>query len=166
MEISFIQLIGCVALVVGSIGLISKNDMYLKVFLSVSGYLWAVHFMLLEAWGGTVGSFSAAVRYTVSIWPQPVWVRWVFILLPAVLAPWNVSQPIDVLPVVSSMVAGYAVFHFQRAALRWTFVGTSVLWLIHNVHYGSYGGVLNDILNLCAHFISIYRFRLEDKIKS
>ncbi|MCP5405088.1 MAG: YgjV family protein [Pseudomonadaceae bacterium] len=151
------QAIGGVAFVVSLIGPLCKDDRHLKMFGALSGAIWTLHFMLLGAWGGVAASAVRGSRFAASLWPQPVWVRWGFIFLPAVLGIWMVRQWVDALPVFATMLAGYGVFHWQGARLRAMFVGTSILWLVHNVIYMSYGGIVNDLINIGLHASMVWR---------
>jgi hypothetical protein len=68
----------------------------------------------------------------------------------------------DSFPIIAVCIGTIAFFYLEGIATRLCLVCATCLWLIHNIVVGSIGPILMEIMNVCAHLITIYRlYRVE-----
>jgi hypothetical protein len=68
---------------------------------------------------------------------------------------------ISLLPIVATILASYAFFYLEKAALRVFLLAVSTMWLYYHVNTGSISGVINEVVVQFTLCLTIYRFIYE-----
>ena len=156
------QAIGFLAFGLGVTGFLQKRDQRMKSIMTGQAVIMAVHFAMLGAYGGMVAAGVTAVRNMAAMSARARPLAPVFILIYIVLGYFSYSVWYDVLPIIAVCIGTVAFFYLEGIATRLCLGGATSLWLVHNIAAGSIGPSLMEIVNLGAHFTTIYRLYRDD----
>lgn len=152
-----VQIVGYVALVLGVLAFLQKNDVRLKVLLSGEGLAYLVHFALLGNFPASGSAGLSCVRNLVSLKSRsPVWVV-VFVVANLAVGYFGAKNTVEWLPVVGSSLATAAVFWLRDVPLRLVLLVSTLSWLVNNAYSGSIGGVILELFIATANLSTIAR---------
>lgn len=151
------QLIGMFACLLSLNACIRKDEKHFKLSILFSCLLWAAHNAMLEAQMAAALSVIAAVRTAMSFDLRN---RKYLVLLLAVylvLALWDKNSAYDWLPICATVLGTFAMFYCTGVRLRIVHCLGSPLWIVHDLHYGSVGGVISQSAMLFFSILTICR---------
>lgn len=164
---SFVQILGYIAMVLGIVALLQKNDTRLKIIMMCMAMIVSVHFYLLGSYVGAVGAALSGTRAGLSIFQKIRDRRLFFFIffagLTIVLGILTYQRPLDLLPLIASINGSYAFFYLEKLPMRYFMLFGTTLWLIHNIMALSYGPAIMEMFILSANLITIYRLRTDNK---
>lgn len=164
LEMSFAQIVGCVAFTVGIIAFSQKSDVRFRYILTLFSLLMATHFFMMGATVAGIGAAINATRIYVSLKTQSRKLMWVFIALMWVMTLPLMTHFFELLTVIGSSLATWALFSRQGIALRFFILCNTVCWLIHNFWIGSIGGTLVEGSFLFINLLTMYRLYINNEI--
>ncbi|MBJ6724580.1 YgjV family protein [Geomesophilobacter sediminis] len=157
---SLAQCLGYLAFVLGIYAFTRKNDRRLKFIVGLESIAYVIHFTLL---GNAAAAGSAAITSARSF----LAVKTASPILAALVIVANISVGLlltrhasDLLPVVGSGIATYAMFAMRGIPMRLVILGSTFCWLANNILTGSIGGTLLEsiiaVVNLST-VVQMYR---------
>lgn len=153
----FGQAIGLLAFLLNLKACLNRDERQFKLAILVGCLLWSVHNAILGAHVAAAISLVAAVRTALSFDAQNR--RYVGLLIATYLAlalgKWNTAH--DLLPVAATILGTVALFYCSGVALRIVHCMGAPLWIVHDLHYGSVGGVMSQSLMLGLSLFTICR---------
>ena len=130
------QMAGWLAAAAAIIAMLKKSDLRLKQGLIIHTVLYGVHFALLG-----LPTAIALARITLSIYTRSLLCAAALIIISAAMALALSRSTVDILPLAASVVLTLSLFRFDGIKLRLGLLAGSILWLIHNVYFQSWGGI-------------------------
>lgn len=137
------QAVGFFAAFCGLWAMCQPSERTLKRISLLHRLCYIVHFLLLGLDLAVIANVIGFVRIWISLHSRS-WF-WVITLCAVSLAVAVFSKPaslVAVLPILASMVLTVTLFRLTGRPFRIGLILGSVLWVIHNVWAGSYGGVI------------------------
>ena len=135
------QMAGWLAAAAAIIAMLKKSDLRLKQGLIIHTVLYGVHFALLGLPTAVVSCVIALARITLSIYTRSLLCAAALIIISAAMALALSRSTVDILPLAASVVLTLSLFRFDGIKLRLGLLAGSILWLIHNVYFQSWGGI-------------------------
>lgn len=160
MSIYFIaQTIGVVAFFIGITTFFHRSERKFKGQLAVYSTMIGVHFFLM---GANAAGFSALLntsRTVISMYTRNAILMWIFIALTLAFGLYNLKHPMELFPIVGTIISTWAFFRTQGLKTRYVVWTASACWAIHNIWLGSIGGSLIEVSFVLMNLITIVRFR-------
>lgn len=154
------QGLGYLAFALAVFAFLQRCDARLKRWMLLQSLVYALHFALLGAWAAVASLLLAALRLGLSLRTRSRSVMLILMALTIGLSLVLVRSWIDALPLAASLLATYALFRCEGAAMRWVLLGSTLLWLVHNGFVGSIGGLALEVAIAIASLITLWRMRL------
>ena len=151
------QLIGILACFLSLNACLKKDEKQFKLSILFSCLLWAAHNAMLGAQMAAVLSLVAAVRTAMSFDLRNRKYMVLLLTIYLALALWDKNSPYDWLPIVATVLGTFAMFYCTGVRLRIVHCLGSPLWILHDVHYGSIGGVISQSTMLLFSILTICR---------
>lgn len=155
------QSVGILAFLIGLYTYQIKNELKFKGILSLATMVYSMHFFLMGANTAAVSTFINSIRTLVSIKTKLVIVALFFIVIAVVTGVRDINHPMEILPIVSTVISTWALFRISGIRMRCVLWVSSFFWVIHNIWLGSVGGTMIESLNLFMNGMFIYRNRME-----
>lgn len=150
------------AFIVG--GYFLKTDNNSKKVIIIGSLLFAAHFLMIGAVTGALMNVINFFRVGLSIkFHKSKKLFFFFIATYLVAAYFTYSQPVDFLPLISSLVGTFSMYFLSGLAFRFCVLLSSSSWLTHNILIGSVGGIITELFVLFATFTVIYRLYIDRK---
>ena len=155
--------LGFVALFVTMTGYINKNDQYLRIAIAIAAGLLSVHYFMLSAWVAGISLAINFFRNQVAV--KKSGFNWFLLFaVPQVLLGLLLYKgPLDVFPVIGSLLSGYAFFCTKDVKMRVLMLVCTLMWLTVNLMLTSYGAALQDTLSISMNLIGITRVMKDRK---
>jgi hypothetical protein len=156
------QIIGCIALGF-SLGVYQVNKRpKMLLFSTIAATLYALSCLFLHAYTGAALDMLAAIRcyefYRSKNAKHSVKVYMLFTAIAILATAVTWSGPISLLPLVGTMLSGYASSQRKPQRIR-RFALTSIpFWLSYAVLIHSYPATIMNIVVLCSNLLGQYRF--------
>ncbi|EHY0995203.1 YgjV family protein [Vibrio parahaemolyticus] len=163
MENGLAQGIGGIAFMVGVMAFWQKDDLRFRYQMIVFCFIMGVHFVLLGATVAAIGVVINGIRSFASIKTQSRKVMWFFIALMWLMTLPNITHFFELLTVIGSSVATWALFSKQGITLRSLILFNSFCWVSHNIWLGSIGGSLVESTFIITNLLTIYRLYQSSK---
>lgn len=157
---------GILAAICGLWAMSQPSEKKLKVISLMHRFCYIVHFFLLGLDLAVIANLIGFVRIGISLYSRS-WF-WVFAVWGISIAAAGLSQPtsfVAVLPIMSSMILTLSFFRLTGAVFRIGLIAGSVLWVVHNIWAGSYGGVVLETGMIIFVLIGWYRAEKEKREK-
>lgn len=159
------QMIGHLGLILGLIGVSQKNDKRFRLIMGSQALTLAIHFFMLGATSAGYVGLLVSSRNFISLAPINIKkIAPLYILAFMIVGFVNYTHWMGLLPVIASIMATVAILCMKGVAMRTLFTCTSVLWLIHNIYYGSIGPSVMEFIMVILGMITVYRL-MEKKEK-
>ncbi|EJG1634063.1 YgjV family protein [Vibrio parahaemolyticus] len=163
MENGLAQGIGGIAFMVGVMAFWQKDDLRFRYQMMAFCFIIGVHFVLLGATVAAIGVVINGIRSFASIKTQSRKVMWFFIALMWLMTLPNITHFFELLTVIGSSVATWALFSKQGITLRSLILFNSFCWVSHNIWLGSIGGSLVESTFIITNLLTIYRLYQSSK---
>lgn len=141
-----------------------KSDKRLKIFLMLSNILFASHFFLLGAYAGMAINALNCLRVGLSIKfhnSNKIMLGFISAYLGAGFLVYQ--NPQDVLPIFSACLGTFAMYKLSGIQMRLCLSVSGMSWLIHDIIYGSIGGVITESVLLVTNVITVFRLYRDKK---
>lgn len=161
--ISVAKAIGFLAFGVTCAGYLSKDDDRLRLAVAVSAGMLSMHYFMLGVW---VSGASLAVNFArnqLAIRKKGFVYFATFGVLQIAIGVVLYKTPQDILPVVGSLLSGYALFCASGVRLRMLMLLCTAMWFVNNFTLLSYGAMLQDGLSMVMNIIGIVKLRSQAK---
>lgn len=163
MESWLAQSIGGIAFMVGVMAFWQKDDMRFRYQMMAFCFIMGIHFALMGATVAAIGVIINGIRSFASIKTQSRKVMWFFIALMWLMTLPNITHFFELLTVIGSSVATWALFSKQGITLRSLILFNSFCWVSHNIWLGSIGGSLVESTFIITNLLTIYRLYQSSK---
>lgn len=164
MDFNIAQLIGLLASAIIIFAFGHKQDKY---FLSIAGigcFIFTVHFFMLEAYAGAaVNAINGLCAYGSIFFHRSKFMMAFFFLLYGICGVFTIKVWVDALPIVSGFIGVYTVFQLKGLSLRLIMLGTSLMWMIYNIIFMSYGGIITELFVMSSNCLTIFRIWKDEK---
>jgi len=157
MENWLAQGIGGIAFFIGVVAFWQKDDTRFRYQMMAFCLVMGVHFALMGATVAAIGVTINAIRSFASIKTHSRKIMWLFIILMWSMTLPNITHFFELMTVVGSSVATWALFSKQGIALRCLILFNSFCWVAHNIWLGSIGGSLIEASFIITNSITIVR---------
>ncbi|WDG11229.1 YgjV family protein [Vibrio campbellii] len=157
MESWLAQSIGGIAFMVGVMAFWQKDDMRFRYQMMAFCFIMGIHFTLMGATVAAIGVIINGIRSFASIKTQSRKVMWFFIALMWLMTLPNITHFFELLTVIGSSVATWALFSKQGITLRSLILFNSFCWVSHNIWLSSIGGSLVESTFIITNLLTIYR---------
>ena len=157
MENWITQGVGGLAFCIGVMAFWQKDDMRFRYQMMTFCFIMSAHFALMGATVAAIGVIINAIRSFASIKTQSRKVMWFFIGLMWLMTLPNITHFFELLTVIGSSVATWALFSKQGIPLRSLILFNSFCWVCHNIWLGSIGGSLVESTFIITNLITIYQ---------
>jgi len=152
------QGVGVIAFLIGITTFINRDERKFKIQLSVYSAVIGVHFFLMGAFPAGSSSMLNTVRTLITLRTRSLWVMAVFIVLTGGIGLAKFHHPIELLPVIGTIVSTWALFRSKGLTMRCIIWCSTCCWVIHNFWLGSIGGTLIEGSFLIMNGLNIIRF--------
>ncbi|MGR4989970.1 MULTISPECIES: YgjV family protein [Vibrio] len=166
MENWLAQAVGGIAFMVGVMAFWQKDDMRFRYQMMAFCFIMGIHFTLMGATVAAIGVIINGIRSFASIKTQSRKVMWFFIALMWLMTLPNITHFFELLTVIGSSVATWALFSKQGITLRSLILFNSFCWVSHNIWLGSIGGSLVESTFIITNLLTIYRLYQSNKINN
>ncbi|QLK47737.1 YgjV family protein [Vibrio owensii] len=163
MESWLAQSIGGIAFMIGVMAFWQKDDMRFRYQMMAFCFIMGIHFTLMGATVAAIGVIINGIRSFASIKTQSRKVMWFFIALMWLMTLPNITHFFELLTVIGSSVATWALFSKQGITLRSLILFNSFCWVSHNIWLGSIGGSLVESTFIITNLLTIYRLYKSSK---
>ena len=155
--IVFAKGLAFVAFAISCYGYTRVHDNQLRLSIAISCALLSLHFLLLGAWVAALSLFINAIRNQLSRYHTGL--KWFlgFAFIQLITSFWIYQTPQDILPIVASLISGYAVFCCKNIVLRIWMLICTLLWFANNLLIQTYGAVLSDLLSMSMNIYGMLR---------
>ena len=169
---AFAQAIGLVGMLFNLLAYQQKTQKNVLICQFFAALTFGVNYLLLGAVIGGLLNFTGAVRAAVFYFEKKTHANslpWLIVFVTAFAASYPLTflvfgtPPsvknliIELLPVLSMILATFSLRLGSAKAVRSFGLICSPLWLIYNCFSGSIGAIASEILNLSSIFVGIYR---------
>lgn len=155
------QGLGFLGFTCGVLAYLNRHDGRLKVLIGAASLIMALHFWLLGAYIGMAAACLSGVRSVVAAHAGARRLAPLFFVPYVPMAFIRIEIWVDVLPIISGIMATYAMFYLAHIPMRVVLLGATALWLVHNILHGSVGGTLLEAFYIGVNMLTIYRLRRE-----
>ena len=162
------QLIGLLALISAMISYQMKTQKKIVLIQIVSCTLFAIHFLLLNAYTGALMNLIAAIRSVVFAnkdkkWGKSNWwiVFFSFVCIVAVAFTWE--GILSLMPMLGMVLTSIAWGIEKASLVRLISLPSSPLWIVYNFICGSTAGVLTEVFVMSSIITAIIRLDLPKK---
>ncbi|EGU34518.1 hypothetical protein VIBRN418_15643 [Vibrio sp. N418] len=158
------QAIGMFGFVIGALAFLHRDGQRFRLHLMVFQFIMCGHFVMMDAMVAAFGSGISAIRSYSSTKTQSTAVMVFFIIMI-----WGMGLPqlnyyYELLPIVGSTVATFALFKFQGLTMRLLMLASSCCWVVNNLLMGSIGATLMEIIFIGVNCTTILRLHFSEKI--
>ena len=142
------QMFGVLAYAASAWSVLQKQEDRLRLYMAISALIWASHHLLMASYVATVMFVVIALRCYLSAlflkqaWPVRLVVALVFMGINAIGTYVTWDGTISLFAFAAATLATIAVLLTTGLWTRLILVSVEILWLVYNVHIGSFGGVL------------------------
>jgi hypothetical protein len=163
MQDSLAQAFGAIAFVIGAVAFWQKDDNRFRYQMMLFCLVMSIHFALIGASVAAIGVIINALRSYASIKTQSPKVMWFFIGLIFLMTLPNLNHLPELMTVIGSCVATWALFSKKGIQLRFLILFNSCCWFTHNIWLGSIGGTLVEATFILTNLMTIYRLHQSNK---
>ena len=107
--------------------------------LSVYSAVIGVHFFLLGTYPAGASAILNAIRTLITLRTRSLWVMAIFIVLTGGIGLAKFHHPVELLPVIGTIVSTWALFRCKGLTMRCVMWFSTCCWVIHNFWAGSIG---------------------------
>lgn len=157
--LSFPQLFGYVAFVLGVSSFLQKNDRHFKLYMFGECIAYVVHFWLLGNPAAMASSAISATRSVLSLYTRSVWVVAAVIFVNLLIGVSVAEHWWNWFPLIASCIGTLALFLLHGIRMRVVMLLGTALWIVNNILSGSIGGTALEFVILAVNGHTIWRMR-------
>lgn len=166
-EFNLAQIVGLIASMVVVYSFTHKMDNHLKIYMVVGNILFACHFFMLGAYAGMAIATINCFRVGLSIkFHKSNKMMFSFMSIYAAVGIVVYKEPVDLLPIFSSLVGTFTMFRLSGINLRLVGLFGSGSWLVYDIIFHSIGGIITEISALSLNSITVVRLMRDRKIQA
>lgn len=165
------QILGLLAIISYAISPHAKTKKKILVFHLVSSILYALQYLLLNAFSAVITNSVGAIRcYIFYLYEKkereiPKNIFWIFMLIILVLGAFTYNNIYSLIPIFTSVLSLYSVWQDNLKVFRIIVIISSISWIFYNFIVGAYIGIIGNIFQLVSTIIAIVRFHILKKEK-
>ena len=152
------QGVGVIAFLIGITTFFNRDERRFKKQLSVYSAVIGVHFFLLGTYPAGASAILNAIRTLITLRTRSLWVMAIFIVLTGGIGLAKFHHPVELLPVIGTIVSTWALFRCKGLTMRCVMWFSTCCWVIHNFWAGSIGGTMIEGSFLLMNGLNIIRF--------
>ncbi len=151
------------AVAITCIGYVRTNDNFLRGCIAISSGLLALHFALLVQWIPALSLFINAIRNQVSRYRTGI--KWflIFATIQILVSAFMFDRMKDLLPIIASLISGYAVFCAKGMSLRILMLICTLMWFVHNIFYAAVGAIILDSIGILSNCYGMYHINKKNQ---
>ena len=128
----------------------------------VANCFWTLHYGFLSAWSGAAICSIGILRESIFLNNHRKWAKtklWllVFVLLSIISAILTWKNPYSLLPSVASVLSVYSFWKGNPTLTKILSLPISTCFLIYNIVFGSYIGIINEIFVLTSTILALIK---------
>lgn len=151
------QLLGYLALVLGIITYMQRNDRTLKKFNACQSVAYGLQFFLLGNIPAACGMGISTFRSIAALYTRSIWLALALIAANVAIGSQYAHGWLGWLPIIGVGVGTIAIFTLSGIRMRLALLSCTVMWLIINITSGSIGGTILESLVFCSASHTIFR---------
>lgn len=164
-DLPFAQWLGFLSFALGISTFYQKDDRKLKLVMLIFQFNNVLHFYLLGSDISAISTLLSFLRTATAIKTSSKLVAAVFVIVSIALGLWIANGPLDLLPILGSILGTIAVFLLKGIQMRIAFIIGAICWLANNIIVGSIGGSLLEATLLTVNLFTIMRlYRNNQKV--
>lgn len=164
-DLPFAQWLGFLSFALGISTFYQKDDRKLKLVMLIFQFNNVLHFYLLGSDISTISTLLSFLRTATAIKTSSKLVAAAFVIVSIALGLWIADGPLDLLPILGSILGTIAVFLLKGIQMRIAFIIGAICWLANNIIVGSIGGSLLEATLLTVNLFTIMRlYRNNQKV--
>ncbi|PSV21819.1 hypothetical protein C0W44_06315 [Photobacterium leiognathi subsp. mandapamensis] len=156
-EWNLAQTIGMVAFFIGATAFLHSDGRRFRLHLMLFQIVLCSHFVMMGALVAAFGCGISAIRSYASTKTQSTPVMLFFIAMLWVMGVPQLEYYYEILTILGSSVATYALFKMQGITMRLLVMFNSFCWIINNFLLGSIGGTLMELTFIMVNSATILR---------
>ncbi|HAS62370.1 MAG TPA: hypothetical protein DCS35_07185 [Vibrio sp.] len=156
-EWNLAQAIGMVAFAIGATAFLHSDGRRFRLHLMVFQVVLCSHFIMMGALVAAFGCGISAIRSYASTKTQSTPVMLFFIAMLWVMGVPQLEHSYELLTIVGSSVATWALFKTQGIQMRLLVMFNSFCWVTNNLLLGSIGGTLMELTFIIVNSLTILR---------
>ena len=156
-EWNFAQTIGMVTFFIGATAFLHSDGRRFRLHLMLFQMVLCSHFVMMGALVAAFGCGISAIRSYASTKTQSTSVMLFFIIMLWVMGLPQLENHYELLTLLGSSVATYALFKIQGINMRLLVMFNSFCWFINNFLLGSVGGALMELTFIILNSVTILR---------
>ena len=172
MDIQFIlsQVFGFIAWLLLVISYFRESTNKILAVHIIASIFCALHYFFLGAYSGLFICSFEVLRDYAYFKTDPKADKYIFmstIPIYIIYAAFTYTDIYGILPLVACLLDGWSLTKYRKTVIICAIIGYS-LWVIYNIHYMSYVGILSDGLVVIANVIALFKKDIfkEDKLES
>ncbi|SBW12642.1 conserved membrane hypothetical protein [uncultured Alphaproteobacteria bacterium] len=151
------QLLGYLALVLGILTYLQRDDRTLKKFNACQSVAYGLQFFLLGNIPACTGMAVSTFRSVAALYTRSIYLALALVAVNIGLGSRYAHDFVTWLPVVGVCVGTMAIFTLSGIPMRLALLSCTVMWLIINIMSGSIGGTVLETLVFCSASHTIFR---------
>ncbi len=151
------QIFGYLALVLGILTYLQRNDRTLKKFNACQSVAYGIQFFLLGNIPAFTGMTISTFRSIAALYTRSIWLALAIVATNIALGARYAHNLYTWLPIVGVTVGTLAIFTLSGIRMRLALLSCTVMWLIINIASGSIGGTILETLVFCSASSTIFR---------
>ncbi|WP_194089063.1 YgjV family protein [Vibrio hibernica] len=164
-DLPFAQWLGFLSFALGISTFYQKDDRKLKLVMLIFQFNNVLHFYLLGSDISAISTLLSFLRTATAIKTSSKLVAAAFVIVSIALGLWIADGPLDLLPILGSILGTIAVFLLKGIQMRIAFIIGAICWLANNIIVGSIGGSLLEATLLTVNLFTIMRlYRNNQKV--
>lgn len=151
------QLLGYLALVLGILTYLQRDDRTLKKFNACQSIAYGLQFFLLGNLPACLGMAVSTFRSVAALYTRSILLALALVAINIGIGSQYAHGLLGWLPIVGVCVGTLAIFTLSGIAMRLALLSCTVMWLVINVTSGSIGGTILESLVFCSASHTIFR---------
>lgn len=145
-----------------------KGSKQLLLAKFVSDILWAMHYLLLNAYSAMAVAIIGIFRESIFMnqhrkWARSKWWLVFFLVCSVTSAVFTWKSVFSILPAVGSVLSVISFWRNQPNLTRYLAFPISLCMLIYDVTCYSYAGIINEIFTLVSATVGVIRYAIYDR---
>lgn len=164
-DLPFAQWLGFLSFALGISTFYQKDDRKLKLVMLIFQFNNVLHFYLLGSDISAISTLLSFLRTATAIKTSSKLAAAAFVIVSIALGLWIADGPLDLLPILGSILGTIAIFLLKGIQMRIAFIIGAICWLANNIIVGSIGGSLLEATLLTVNLFTIMRlYRNNQKV--
>lgn len=163
------QIIGILAIIAFAISPQQKNKKGVLIFQLLSSVLYALQYLLLNAFSAVVTNIVGAIKcYVFYLYEKkgkkiPKYIFLIFMVLVLIFGIFSFTNIYSIIPIFVSVTMLYSTWQSNLKIYRIIMVITTALWLVYNCIVGAYVGAIGNTFQLISGITAIVRLDIMKK---